>query len=1191
MMMFLKRLETVGFKSFAERIQVEFVPGVTAVVGPNGSGKSNIIDAIRWVLGEQSARSLRGKKMEDIIFQGSDTRNALNFAEVALILNNHDEKLPIDYNEVNITRRVYRSGESEFFINKQSCRLKDIVDLFMDTGLGRESFSIIGQGKIDEILSSKAEERRAIFEEAAGVLKYKQRKNQAQFKLSETEDNLDRVEDIIHEIEQQIEPLKQQAATAKQYKEKKAELKKVEIALLVTEIEQLHFNWKQLLSEIEEKKVIEVEKKTTIQKREARVAKERQDIQTLEGEIDALQNDLLTFTEQLEQFEGKRNVWKERLKHLQENKQKLVHEKELKTDRMEQLKKVIEAENEKFQTVTDHLEKAMAEKQQLERKLAQGLDELNIQIEDLKSDYIEYLNEQAVLQNDKKTIERQLEQVENKANSESLDYQHVIEKKEQLNSLHREVESMITDLVNKLETNEKSLIQAEEKLTKQRNEYEVMQQKLYEGNEQIATITSRKEMLEEMKDSFQGYFYGVKEILQASKENRLSGIHGAVVDLIEVPTNYMTAIDTILGAQAQYVVVPNDKVAREIIQWLKKENKGRATFLPIESIESRTIPNTLIKKLEQQPGFIGIASDIVKTKEKFVKVIEHLMGNVILTEDLHHASAIAQLTNRRYRIVTLEGDIVFPGGSMSGGAKKKTNQSLFTREKEIILLSDKLDRFYARRDSFIVDMDNVKDSIKQQEEWIKQREALRQELNETLQKEQTRQNEIAIKLQSVTDEIETYRLNNKLKKEETLKLRTDLKNVTTKLEEISAQISNIEKTIEKLTSEQQAIQNNKRNIENRLHELHVTIAEQEERKKSLLERMTSLNNQLTEQENEYTSILSQLNQLLEIEKDSTTEAQITEEIDIYKNKRNDTVQTIELKQDERKRKIQLNEDEEREIRQLYKLHESFVQEIQEKEVQANRLDVTLENHLSFLQTEYTITYEKASRQYAKVNDAVAAKQRVDEIKRSIKQLGTVNLGAIDEYDRLSERYSFLSEQKQDLVEAKNTLYSVIHEMDKEMTDRFSAMFSEIQSAFTVVFQQLFGGGHAELQLTEPNNILETGIEIVARPPGKKLRTLGLLSGGERALTAIALLFAIIRARPVPFCILDEVDAALDEANVERFGNYLKRFSEKTQFIVITHRKGTMEEADALYGVTMQESGVSRLVSVKLEDTTDLVEAT
>ena len=336
-----------------------------------------------------------------------------------------------------------------------------------------------------------------------------------------------------------------------------------------------------------------------------------------------------------------------------------------------------------------------------------------------------------------------------------------------------------------------------------------------------------------------------------------------------------------------------------------------------------------------------------------------------------------------------------------------------------------------------------------------------------MQKEQTRQNEIAIKLQSVTDEIETYRLNNKLKKEETLKLRTDLKNVTTKLEEISAQISNIEKTIEKLTSEQQAIQNNKRNIENRLHELHVTIAEQEERKKSLLERMTSLNNQLTEQENEYTSILSQLNQLLEIEKDSTTEAQITEEIDIYKNKRNDTVQTIELKQDERKRKIQLNEDEEGEIRQLYKLHESFVQEIQEKEVQANRLDVTLENHLSFLQTEYTITYEKASRQYAKVNDAVAAKQRVDEIKRSIKQLGTVNLGAIDEYDRLSERYSFLSEQRQNLVEAKNTLYSVIHEMDKEMTDRFSAMFSEIQSAFTVVFQQLFGGGHAELQLTEP----------------------------------------------------------------------------------------------------------------------------
>ena len=1189
--MFLKRLESVGFKSFAERIQVEFVPGVTAVVGPNGSGKSNIIDAIRWVLGEQSARSLRGKKMEDIIFQGSETRNALNFAEVALILNNHDEKLPIDYNEVNITRRVYRSGESEFFINKQPCRLKDIVDLFMDTGLGRESFSIIGQGKIDEILSSKAEERRAIFEEAAGVLKYKQRKNQAQFKLTETEDNLDRVEDIIHEIEQQIEPLKEQATTAKKYQEKKAELKKVEIALLVTEIEQLHVNWKQLLSEIEEKKLIEVEKKTIIQKREAALAKERQDIQNLEREIDVLQNDLLTLTEQLEQFEGKRNVWKERLKHLQENKQKLLQEKELKTERIEQVKKLIKTENEKFQAVTNHLEKSLAEKVQLERKLAQGLDELNEQIEDLKSDYIEYLNEQAVLQNDKQTIESQLEKVENKANSESHDYQHVIEKEEKLSALQKEAESTIKKLIDNIDHNEQALLQAEERLSKQRDEYEVMQQKLYEGNEQIATITSRKEMLEEMKESFQGYFYGVKEILQASKENRLAKIHGAVVDLIDVPTEYMTAIDTILGAQAQHVVVPNDQVAREVIQWLKKENKGRATFLPIESIEARTIPDRLIKQLEKQPGFIGIASDLVNTEDKYLKVVEHLMGNVILTEDLRHASAVAGLTNRRYRIVTLDGDVVFPGGSMSGGAKKKANQSLFTREKEIVLLSEKLERFYTRRDSFIEDMNNVKNSIQQQEEWIKQKEVQQQELNETLQKEQKKQNELAIKLQSATDELATYRLNNQLKKEEALKLRTDLKNVTSKLEEIQMKIKNIEQTIEKLTAEQEEIQNNKRNIENRLHELQVTIAEQEERKKSLLERITSLNSQLTEQENEYKSIVSQLNELVETEKDSTTETQIAKEIENYKNKREYTVNNIELKQADRKRKIQLTEDEEREIKQLYKLHDTFVQEIQEKEVQANRLDVTLENHLSFLQTEYIITYEKASQQYEKVTDIEAAKQKVDEMKRSIKQLGTVNLGAIDEYERLSERYTFLTEQKQDLVDAKNTLYSVINEMDQEMTERFSAMFSEIQAAFTVVFQQLFGGGHAELQLTEPDNILETGIEIVARPPGKKLRTLGLLSGGERALTAIALLFAILRARPVPFCILDEVDAALDEANVERFGSYLKRFSEETQFIVITHRKGTMEEADALYGVTMQESGVSRLVSVKLEDTTDLVEAT
>lgn len=1189
--MFLKRLETVGFKSFAERTEVEFVPGVTAVVGPNGSGKSNIIDAVRWVLGEQSARSLRGKKMEDIIFQGSDTRNPLNFAEVSLILNNADQALPIDYNEVNITRRVYRSGESEFFINKQPCRLKDIVDLFMDTGLGRESFSIIGQGRIDEILSSKAEERRAIFEEAAGVLKYKQRKNQAKFKLTETEGNLDRVEDIIHEIKQQIEPLKEQAAIAIKYKEKKAALKKAEISMLITEIEQLHSKWKHLLAEIEEKKLEEIEKKTEIQKKEAELTADRHRIEELDHDIAKLQNELVTIAEHMEQYEGKRNVLKERLKHLKENKQKLLKEKEAKKDRIVLTENELEEERKQHAAAEGAIENARAEMAELENELAFGIEEVEEQIENIKSDYIEYLNERAVLQNEKQSIESQITQAKANVKDGSLDYREHIEREEKLSKRFNDIEAAILSLKNRIEEKENELGQEKQSVTTERTKYESMQQTLYEGNEQLAKLSSRKEMLEEMKESFQGYFYGVKEILQAKKADRLTNIYGAVVDLIEVPARYMTAIDTILGAQSQYIVVPDDEAARNIIHWLKRENKGRATFLPLASIARRSIPDRLIAQLKKQEGYVGIASDLAAAKNGFQKVAEHLMGNVIIAKELHHANQIARVTNRRYRVVTLEGDVVFPGGSMSGGAKRKAKQSLFTREKEIAQISENLERSMARRDTFFRKMERQKDAIAEKEKAVAEKEQQLQVLQESLEEEQSLRNEVAIKLHQATDELAMHRLSEQESKENALKLHGELEIVQDKLQNIDAKIKRADESVETLTERRAKIKRNEEKTEKRLHELQIKTAEWEERRKHHQARIDSLKEELLEYKTESEYVDEQLKELFALEDSASTEEELNKKIDLFQEKRRGTELAIEAKRRERATAFKRTEDEERETKQLHKLHEAFAQGIQEKEVQANRLDVTLENHLTFLQSEYTITFEKAKQDYEKVADLKAAAEQVKKIKQSIKQLGTVNLGAIEEHERLSERYSFLLEQKQDLVEAKKTLYDVIEEMDQEMSERFTGMFTEIQSAFTKVFKQLFGGGHAELKLTDPGNILETGIEIVARPPGKKLRTLELLSGGERALTAIALLFAILRARPVPFCILDEVDAALDEANVVRFGNYLQRFSGQTQFIVITHRKGTMEEANALYGVTMQESGVSRLVSVRLEDTEELIEAT
>jgi len=1187
--MFLNRLEVVGFKSFAERIHIDFVSGITAVVGPNGSGKSNIIDAIRWVLGEQSAKSLRGQKMEDIIFQGSDTRNPLNFAEVSLILNNEASNLPIDYNEVSITRRVYRSGESEFLINKQPCRLKDIVDLFTDTGLGRESFSIIGQGKIDEILSSKADERRAIFEEAAGVLKYKQRKNKAVYKLEETEDNLDRVEDIIHEIEQQLDPLQKQAEIAKKYKERRNELKNIEIALLVTEIEQLNEQWKALLAKIEEDKLIEIKQKTTIQDKEADIAKRKHTLHQLDNEITETHQKLLKATEKLEQYEGKRNVFHERQKHFTENKLSLETSQATLTAKITELKNERNTENEKKTRIGKEIVQLKEQIEVLENNLRYGAERLSDQIENLKADYIEFLNERAVLQNEEQSIQKQIKQLQNMKQDQKDRNKSFLEKKAQLESEKSLLEEKISRHKEEISQTELKLERSKEDLAKERNKYDNMQEKLYKGNEQIATLTSRKETLEEMKKSFQGYFYGVKEILKANQKGTLKNIYGTVVDIIDVPSKYVAAIDTILGGQAQHIVVPNDDVARQAIYWLKKENKGRATFLPIQSLSERAIPSSTINQLKSHQGFINIAANIVNTDTQFEKVIHHLMGNVIVADTLQHANEIAKLTNRRYRIVTLEGDVVYPGGSMSGGAKRQTNQSLFTREKELTALKEKLTEFKIRAKDYSDKVMKQRDFI---EEMVQKQFEIEEAISvskEELQKFQSDHHEVSINLTNTLDDLTSYHLNMKQYEENMEQYKHQQGQVVVQLDSLKEKIKATETSIEELTEKEQQLKDSERNTERQLHELQIKMAELEERKKNFEEKIAHVNDRILQHKEEKTQVDEQLKELLDEKKLEESEQVLTEQINETKALREAAQTELEEKRNYRQTLTQTIEDEERELKQQEKIHEKMVKEIQEKEVQATRLDVALENNLTHLQTEYVMTFERAAELHDRVENMEEARQKVKQIKLSIDSLGTVNLGAIDEYDRLLQRHSFLMEQKQDLLEAKNTLFAVIDEMDEEMIKRFGEMFAQIQVAFTDVFKKLFGGGDAQLVLTDETNLLETGIEIMARPPGKKQKALSLLSGGERALTAIALLFAILKVKPVPFCILDEVDASLDETNVIRFSNYLNSYSEGTQFIVITHRKGTMEEADVLYGVTMQESGVSRLVSVRLEETSELVE--
>lgn len=1188
--MYLKKLDTVGFKSFAERISIEFVPGVTAVVGPNGSGKSNITDAIRWVLGEQSAKSLRGSKMEDIIFQGSDSRKALNVAEVTLVLDNQDKAVALDYDQISVTRRVYRSGESEFYINKQSCRLKDIIDLFMDSGLGREAFSIISQGKVEEILSSKAEERRSIFEEAAGVLKYKQRKRKSEYKLAETAENLNRVEDIIHEIESQIQPLEEQKNTAKKYLELKDILKEKEISFLVAEIEELHSKWKKLQQDIQQDKDKELELNMSLDKKEAWIEEQKQLNQKLDETIENLQGELLLSTEQLEKFEGKKQLFSERTKHFSENKQTLMKQKQETVLRLEKIEEELATEEKEFQILENERKISKKTIKELENKQERSRETIFEQIEELKSVYIEYLNEQAAVRNEIQSNERQLSQISGKNETQEVKLQDTLHLRENLVKEKNTAEIKLKEQHQSHSDKEKYIRHLKSNLEGERKLFQELQTKLFEGYQYIEKMKSRKEMLEEMKEDFQGFFYGVKAILKAREEKILTNIDGAVIELVDVPKAYITAIEMVLGGQAQHIVVQDEAAARTGISWLKKTNNGRATFLPLRTIQERFVPQNILQKAEEHDGFIGIAANLVETEANYRRAVNHLMGHVLIAESLKDANEIAALTGRRYRIVTLDGDIVNPGGAMSGGAAKKSNQSLFTREKDLEEIKEKLINYEQRANGFATKVNQQKEKMEATAESLEKEENAIIVEQRLLQEVQTENHEIEMKLKSLNDSLSVYDKEDEQYKEDIQYLNDRNTELENELHAIKNELTKTQEKIDKLTIEQSLFKENQEKLQEMIHENKLTLAKQEERYLSQNDEVKRLTEQLRITSDSLKEYTDRLEELIEFASENETEEEIDHMIEKEKENKSQLTIQIQERRTERSHRTKEINDEERELREENKQHQAFISSIQQKEVEVNRLDVDLENRLNHLQTEYTITFEKARQVYKKAENIKESKAEVQELKQRISNLGTVNLGAIDEYERVSERYGFLTKQQTDLITAKDTLYNVIAELDEEMKIRFETTFNAIKDEFTIVFKELFGGGRAELKLTDPTNILDTGVDIIAQPPGKKSQHLGLLSGGERALTAIALLFAILRVRPVPFCILDEVEAALDEANVTRFAKYVKLYSKETQFIVITHRKGTMEQADVLYGVTMQESGVSRLVSVKLEETADLIES-
>ncbi len=1186
--MFLKRLDVVGFKSFAERISVEFVPGVTAVVGPNGSGKSNITDSIRWVLGEQSAKSLRGAKMEDIIFAGSDSRKPLNFAEVTLTLDNEDQSLPLDYNEVSVTRRVYRSGDSEYLINKQNCRLKDIVDLFMDSGLGREAFSIISQGRVEEILNSKPEDRRTIFEEAAGVLKYKSRKKKAESKLFETQENLNRVTDIIHELEGQVEPLKIQASIAKDYLQQKEELEQIEVALTAFEIEDLHGRWEQLSRQLEQHKEDEIKQSAVLQKKEAEIEKMRDQLAALDESVSDLQNVLLHASEELEKLEGRREVLKERKKNASQNKGQLEKNIEELTSSVVLLGNQ-KAEYEQFVSVL------AAEASALQKELQQKQEQLKLYSEDvehkidsIKSDYIEVLNEQAGAKNEKIYIEQQLQQQAAKGSRLDNDNDRFVSIRDEINERKAEIEKKVASSQQELEEQARIFFEEQKKLESLRNNYERQEKTLYQAYQFLQQAKSKKEMLEEMEEDYSGFFQGVKEVLKA-RDTRLHGIEGAIAELIHVPKQYETAIETALGGAMQHIVVQNEENARAAIQFLKQKSFGRATFLPLSIIKGKYLASSQLALLAGNSAYIGTAADLIQFDQKYAEVVKNLLGNVVIARDLKGANVIAKMLQYRSRIVTLDGDVVNPGGSMTGGAVKQKSSSLLSRKGELEDLTNKLADMEEKTSLLESKVKSLKAETQNSEIRLEELRKAGEDLRFKQQSLKGDLREVELEQKNINERLSVYDSEKTQLDSDKEKLESRLIELDGLLAKFHQDLVQFDKEIERLTKLKNSNSSSKDSLVSEISDLKINLASKKEQHSHVKEKLDSAVIQSEEQSRKLDILKEDLSLLSsEMTDSSSGETQLEEAAKRKLQDKNETLKLISSRRNERLELQNKLEDQELESKELRRLLKGINEVLKDEEVKLNRLDVELDNKLAHLREEYLLSYEAAKEQYPLTIPADEARRKVKLIKMAIEELGTVNLGAIEEYDRVSERYEFLLEQKNDLQEAKDTLFLVIDEMDHEMKKRFEQTFTAIRSHFESVFQALFGGGRADLRLTQPDDLLNTGVEIVAQPPGKKLQNLGLLSGGERALTAIALLFSILKVRPVPFCILDEVEAALDEANVYRFAQYLKKYREETQFIVITHRKGTMEEADVLYGVTMQESGVSKLVSVRLEDSKELV---
>ena len=1180
--MYLKRLELQGFKSFADKTVLEFKPGITAVIGPNGSGKSNISDSIRWVLGEQSMKSLRGAKSEDIIFAGTQNRKSLGFAEASIVIDNTDGELPVEYAEVIVTRKIYRSGETGYFINKTPCRLKDILELFMDTGIGKDGYSIIGQGKIDEILSNKSEDRRHIFEEAAGIVKYRARKSESEKKLEQTKLNLLRINDILSEIETGLDPLRIQSEKAKRFLELHESLKDIEVGLFIHNIETYKEKLEQVVEDLkilENQKSDEEEKLNNIQNKKGTLKKQ---IDELIEEIEKCQNIGFESTNQIEKINSKIGISNEKILHNKENNERLLSEIEDSKQKMKDLQEEKDTKKQKKDSLfsnKEKFEKELEEKEAELSKLTKGLSTKELEIE-AKKQVIEKNTDLKYEKNiEISSLDANFENIEKRQKSIKTEIQETVS---ELDRTRTQKQDMSKEF-QKIESEKNS---ATKELEENSNKKEKIENKIKEFNEQIDKMSyelrmkdSRQKFLIETEKEKEGYAKAVKLLLTDCDKNAdlNKGVHGIIANLISVDKKYETAIEMTLGGMLQNIVTDNEEVAKKLVNHLRANNMGRASFLPITSIKGSKID----KIKGKFPGVIGVAADLVKFDKKYTQIVYNLLGRTVIVDNMDTGIALAKENKYGFRIVTIQGDIINASGAITGGSVAQKTVNILGRGREIENLAKEIEVLQNKISETKRSKQDYEESISEFVEDSKELDEKIQQINIVYATEKQ-------KMLSVEEQI--LRLENTLSK---------LRNENEKIENQKADIKN----------QKQNIQNSVEDLEKEINELSIVIKEFAEANSENQKYIDDLNFDITNLKISVSSFDesgSSIDEIIErIDKDienynnaitvkndqiedlKREDIELKEKIESLKNQiieiknsvSTSTEKIEQLKLDRANKNEALNKIE-KDITDQFNLLEDLKGNLVKIDVKKTKLEQDIDLVVNNLWEEYELTPNNAT-DYKKVENVQTTQKEVNDIRSEIKDLGSINVDSIEEYKKTKERYDFMCEQRLDLENTISKLRKMISEITDTMKKQFVEKFKLINKNFNEVFVELFGGGKAELILEDEDNVLECGIDIKAQPTGKKLQNMMLLSGGEKAFTAIALLFAILKINPAPFCILDEIEAALDDVNVYRYAEYLKKFCSDTQFLVITHRKGTMEAADTVYGVTMEENGISKLLSMKL----------